>query len=128
MRGLTLAETILASCLLSLVVLAVFNLLPSALFAMRHGEQRIYADSLCGQWLEKLRQVPFEKLTVGPYLPDPAEEVVNGLSYITRLEVYQIPGREVDRLKRIRVVVQWHFRNKDRQISQETYRANVRRP
>ncbi|MFN8608981.1 MAG: hypothetical protein U0931_15715 [Vulcanimicrobiota bacterium] len=128
MRGVTLAETILASCLLGLVMLALFNLLPGGLFAIRQGEQRIYADSLAAAWLEDLRQAPYENLNSGVYLPDPADQTVNGVTYQTRIEIYQIAGHELDRIKRIRVVVGWRFGSRDRQISQETYRANVRRP
>ena len=128
MRGLTLIETIIASCLLGLVILGVFTLLPSSLIAVRSAEHRIRADSLAQEWLEKLREKPFENLALGPLAPQPPAETWAGVTFHTSVEVYQPPAADVDLLKRMRVTVNWNFRGLARQVSQETYRVNVRRP
>lgn len=128
MRGLTLIETIIASCLLGLVILGVFTLLPSSLVAVRSAEHRIRADALAQEWLETLRERPFEKLTLGALSPQPAAQDWVGVTFRTQVEVYQLPAADVDLLKRIRVTVNWKFRGLERQLTQETYRVNVRRP
>lgn len=127
-RGLTLGETIIASCLLGLVMLAVFNLFPASLFAMRQAEQQIRADQLAQEILETTRQKPFEQLIVGRPDPQPAPEEAAGVRFTPTLEIYQVAGADPDRIVRLRVSVQWKFRGRDLRVSQETYRTHVRRP
>lgn len=126
--GLTLAETIIASCLLGLVVLAIFNLLPTSLMAMRQAEQQIRADQIAQETLELARQLPYEDLAVGMPAPQPAAVHEAGVVFTPAVEIYQVSGTQVDEILRIRVVVDWRFRGLDKRVSQETYRANVRRP
>lgn len=128
LRGLTLVETIVASCLLGLVVLGIFTLLPSSLVAIRSAEHRIRADASCQEWLEILRQRPYENLSVGPLSPQPPDQEYAGVTFQTRAEIYKLPSAPVDEIKRLRVCVRWSFRGQGRQVSQETYRVNVARP
>lgn len=127
-RGLTLGETIIASCLLGLVMLAVFNLFPASLFAMRQAEQQIRADQLAQEILETTRHKPFEQLSVGRPDPGPAPEEAAGVRFTPTLEIYQVAGADPDLILRLRVSVQWKFRGRDLRVSQETYRTHVRRP
>ena len=125
---MSLAETILASCILGLVVLAIFNLLPGSLLAMRQAEHQIRAQQLAQELLEKTRERPFEELLVGRPTPQPLPEDAAGVTFTPALEIYQIPATDPDLIKRIRVTVDWRFRGMTRQVSQETYRVYVRRP
>lgn len=126
--ALTLAETIIASCLLGLVVLAIFNLLPASLMTMRQAEHQIRADQIAQEALEIHRQLPYENLAVGMPATQPAPVTEAGVTFRPALEIYQVPSTNVDRILRIRVVVEWRFRGLTKRVSQETYRANVRRP
>jgi Tfp pilus assembly protein PilV len=127
-QGLSLGETIIASCLLGLVILAVFNLFPASLFAMRQAEQQIRADQLAQEILETTRQKPFEQLAVGRPDPQPGAEEAAGVRFTPTLQIYQVAGADPDLLLRLRVSVDWKFRGRDQHVFQETYRSHVRRP
>jgi len=127
-RGLTLVETIVATSLLALVLLALLNLLPASLASMRRAEHQLRAEQIAQEHLEKVRELPFEKLTLGLLNPAPAAETASGVSFTPAVEIYALPGSDPDLLRRVRVKVSWEFRGRHHQLSQETYRAHVRRP
>lgn len=127
-RGLTLVETIVATSLLALVLLALLNLLPASLASMRRAEHQLRAEQIAQEHLEKVRELPFEKLALGPFNPAPAVETAGGVRFTPALEIYALPGSDPNLLRRLRVSVTWEFQGRHHQMSQETYRAHVRRP
>lgn len=127
-RALSLAETIVASCLLGMVTLAVCNLLPSSLLAMRRGEQQMRADQIAQELLVGYSSVPFAALTLGPVAPAPAVQKWDGVDYVSTASVFKIAGTDEQLAKGLRVTVRWTFRKKDYQTTQESWRVHVRTP
>ncbi|HEY3997922.1 MAG TPA: hypothetical protein VGO93_03600 [Candidatus Xenobia bacterium] len=60
--GFTLAEIIVATTLLCLVVVMMFNLYPTSLITIRHAEHRLTASARAQHVLEYERALPFHAL------------------------------------------------------------------
>ena len=124
-RGFSLAETIIASFLVSLVTLAIFNLFPSSAMMVKRGEMALIADSLAHNQLEELRNQPFESLTVGSVAtPEPVTN--NGVEYSLQAEILAHPGSDPDALKIARVTVTWSHARKDYSAVGEAWLSSVR--
>lgn len=66
-RGFTLIETIFATFIISVVIVAIFDLFPSSMVAIKRSEMQIEANDIAQSVLEDMRAVPFDSLT--PYSP-----------------------------------------------------------
>lgn len=123
-RGFSLIETILATFVLSLITMAVFNIFPSSVMAVKRGEMELEADSLAQQQLEECRARPFDTLTVGP-LPAVAPVTVTGTTFAIRGRVRPVAGSSVDHLKAIEVTVEWTHSAKSHTIIREAWIVSV---
>lgn len=125
MRGLTLIEVIVSILILSLVLIFVLNLFPSAMAAARQGEQLVCADNIASSLLDDYASRPFSQLVVGiDYLE---EQKFDNIAYRPRVETLEIPGTDPENLKAIRALVEWEFRGQTRVSRHELWVANVRR-
>jgi len=59
-RGLTLAEVLLAAAIISVAVLAIVGLFPTALQNVRYGGHMSQASSLAQEMIELIRTQPFD--------------------------------------------------------------------
>lgn len=118
--GLTLAETIIASCLLGLVVLAMFNLLPMSIVATRKTEHQLRGDQLAEQAIQEKLEADFATLPTTLQTFPPVEEA--GVTFESFLQVY---NDDPPLLKRIRCVVRWRFADRQREVIHEVYRVDV---
>ncbi len=129
MRAFTLIETIFSALVISLVLLAIMNLYPSALVAVKKSESRIQATNIALSVLEEMRATPFSELTIPFVMPAaPPFEPVNldGVTYTPTVTVYDTPAvgtpaTEDDYLKGIQVTVAWESRGIQHQITEETW-------
>lgn len=62
-RGLTLAEVILAAAIISVAVLAIVGLFPTALQNVRYGGHMSQASSLAQEMVELIRTQPFNMVS-----------------------------------------------------------------
>lgn len=127
-RGATLLETLLSLFLLLLVLLLVFNLYPAAMSSTRLSGQRLQADALADSLLEEQCAVPFGQLVVGP--PRSLDPVPGrGTVFHPTLEVFQVnePGTDPDRIRGLRVMVEWNEDGVRRRLLRQTWRTDVRR-
>lgn len=65
-RGMSLIEVVLSATLLSLALMAILTLLPSANMVGRQAEIRMQADHLAQTLLERRRLLPFAQLVPQP--------------------------------------------------------------
>lgn len=116
-RALSLLETVVSGFILTLLVIFVVSLFPGSLIAIQSSESRIQADSLASNLLEEMRHRPFDKIVALPAGQESRERSV--LNYTT--EVGPVPGSNPLFLKKLRVVVTWTERNKERRLVRETW-------
>ena len=124
--GLTLAETLLSLTLLTLVMLAVLNLFPSALANAKLTRTGWLARVAAQNEIEALAGQPFGALRVGTRqaqsvtLPDGAVA-----DLVTTVEA--APGHPQRLLKRIRCQVTWKGRATQKSAIEEVYVHALRR-
>ena len=113
-----LAETIVAWGLLGTVLVLVLQLLPTCVMAYRTVQHEAQADAL-GSSLLGRQAAAFENLTIGP--PQAMEPVPEGdVEFRPSVQVLEQPGCAPTHAKRLRVTVEWVFRNRACRWSQET--------
>lgn len=123
-RGFTLIETILATFILSLITMAVFNIFPSSVMAVKRGEMELQADSIAQQYLEECRAQPWEELVVGPAVALP-QVTSAGTVFRPRLRVLAVPGSDVNHLRAVRVTVDWTHSAKSHSMVRESWIASL---
>lgn len=123
-RGFTLAETILSAFVISLVLMALFNIFPSSAMAVKRAEMQLIADSMAERHLEQYRAAPFDSLVVGPAPAVPVEPV-RGTDFATTIEVVNVPPSDPDVLKGVRVTVAWTHSGKSHTTTHEAWLVSV---
>lgn len=121
-RGFSLYETVVATLLISVVLIILFSLFVNARLSGSRVEQGIQADALAQTLLEQHRATPFEQLTLGTTQPSLLQR--GGIDYQPTVEVF-LPEPPSDGLKGIRVTIDWHFRNRDYQVVHESWVAHL---
>lgn len=124
-RGLSLLETVLSVFILSLVVLLLFELLPTSLLAVRRAEQRQLAGHLAASLIAERMATPFQSLPLGIEPLDPI--VSEGIEFTPTIEVFRLPDYEPEKLKGVRVTVTWRERGKSWTVQREVLVSGVRR-
>lgn len=125
-RGFSLAEVILSTLVLSLVMMTVFNLFPSSALAVKKGEHRLTAEALAQAGLEGCRALPFNLLVAGTY--DVGNVTVGATVFERKREIFTPPGSADDKLlKGVRMLVRWSEQGKPADLQLETWIVNVER-
>lgn len=115
-RGLSLGEVLVASALLSLLVVSLANLFPSVVVALRSSDQQQQAYALAQDGLEAAAARPFASLALGPLpLPEIPARGVHTLA----VTVSAVSGYPPEHLKRVTATVSWTARSGPRTIIQE---------
>jgi prepilin-type N-terminal cleavage/methylation domain-containing protein len=87
-RGLTLAEVLLAAAIISVAVLAIVGLFPTALQNVRYGGHMSQASSLAQEMIELIRTRPFGDVSLynnlDTRLPPPPTLTGAPLAHFTR--------------------------------------------
>ncbi|MBI3926022.1 MAG: type II secretion system protein [Armatimonadetes bacterium] len=146
-RGFTLIETIFATFIFSMVIIALFNIYPTAAVAVKRSEGQIQANAIAQSCLEEMRAMSFDSLTTRTWTP-PAQapftaQTLDGITYTPTCEVlhpndlpYNLaaatdpssnPANEPRYMKILRVSVSWEFQSKVRTTVCETWVHNVPR-
>lgn len=128
-RGVTLAESVLAIFLLALTVVLVLNLYTRSMATLRVSAQKIQADALAQSILEDYMAVRFADLKVAPPLAL-AKVPGKGTEFEPVVEILDMTtptGVDTTMIKRIKVTVRWKDRGMERVLVRELARANVRR-
>ena len=126
-RGLSLLETVVAAFLFMLVVILVLNLFPSSLLALTQAELKARAARLAQSRLNEVRLRPFESLQVQGPREELLGEEYQGARLRAFLDVRRDPDSDPDRLKVLRVTVQWDERGRKRESVREVWVTRVRR-
>ncbi len=122
MKGTTLAETILALLLVSLLVVFVATLFPGSITTIQYGAERFQADGWAQTLVEEQMQAPFSELTAGKR--ETLSATLDGRSYQALLEILE---GDSARMRRIRATVTWESRGRERKVVHETWRTEVTR-
>ena len=123
-RGFTLAEMAVSLGIVSLLLIFVLNLFPSALVAQKGAEERLQAGSLARSLLEQQLDTPFGQLPVG--LRRQLEPVSReGVLYQIRLEVDAGQGVDARFLRVLRVIVRWQSRGQQRIVQRELHQHRL---
>lgn len=128
-RGVTLAESVLAIFLLALTVVLVLNLYTRSMATLRVSAQKIQADALAQSILEDYMAVRFADLKVAPPLVLP-KVPGKGTEFEPTVEILDMTyptGVDPTMIKRIKVTIRWQDRGMERVLVRELARANVRR-
>jgi type II secretory pathway component PulJ len=123
-RGLSLLELIVGLFLLSLLILFIFNLYPTVVFASRQSEDKTRADHVAQTYLNRLRAQPFEQLELGIE----SERIeVDGVPMDVQVEVRRVANSEESVLKSCLVTVEWESRSGPKKRVHEVWVSHVRR-
>lgn len=123
-RGFSLVETILAAFILSLITMAVFNIFPSSVMAVKRGEMELEADSIAAQILEEHRARPFEELVLAGPAPL-APLTLGGTKFEPFLQIDDVPGCSDQHLRAVRVEVRWSHSGKSYSLAREAWIVSV---
>lgn len=123
-RGFSLIETILAAFIFSLITMAVFNIFPSSVMAVKRGEMELEADSIAQRILEEHRAKPFDELVLTGPAPLAAETLA-GTKFEPFLEIDSVPGSLEESLKAVRVEVRWSHSAKNYSLLREAWIVSV---
>jgi Tfp pilus assembly protein PilV len=107
-------ETLFAFFIISLVLLALFNLFPTSLLSIRQANDRVQAANLAQDLLNWARIQPFP-----PALPTPSPVTVDGILYTPRVDVSPVRGHDPKRLLNVRVTVTWEMQGRHQELVQE---------
>ncbi|MEW6280461.1 MAG: hypothetical protein AB1758_17675 [Candidatus Eremiobacterota bacterium] len=125
-RGLTLMETVVSCFVLALVLIALFNIFPTSMYALKQGENQIVADQMAQSVLEVYRADSFEFLDANLGTVTLADQKLGGVTFRSDLEIFNPPGTRDDLVKGLRVTVNWTFQGKIRNVVRETWVSAVR--
>ena len=122
--GLTLMETVISLFLVSMVLVLVLNLFPSALAASHRAEQGLQADLLAQTLLNEQQSLAFDRLVIGPPVPLP-DQSSDGVTYHRSLEIFKVPSSNESFLKGIRATIWWTSQHGDHRLIQEVWMSRV---
>lgn len=114
----------MAAFILSLVTMAILSIFPSSAMAVKRGEMQLTADSIAERELERLREVPFDSLPLGPR-PPISDEQHQGTKYHLSVEVLKEPSSDVKVLKRLVATVTWSHSEKNYSTVHEAWVTSV---
>lgn len=123
-QGLSLPEAILSFFIVTLILILILNLFPTALGSVRAAGQRMQAESLADSLIARYRECPFEQLALGPPLVLP-DQPGRGTVFHPTVE-FGIVKDELalpELVRSIRVTVRWE----GHQITREVVRTRVLR-
>lgn len=124
-RGLSVLESVVAICLLALVLVCLFTLYPMTGLSVSQSRQSLEAQALADSMLEQLQAQSFSSVTLGASDWSPVTR--NGVVYSRHLEVFPIEGRDPDALRAVEVRVSWTSATRSRQIVREQWLSSVGR-
>ena len=126
-RGLTLMETILATFVVSLVILAILQMLPASALAAKKAECKIQACSIAVSALDTQLARGFTAVTnqQGRELELPDVES-GGVVYHITVRVDDTPQPRPTLVKVVRCTVEWNFAGQDFTTTQEAWLSKVR--
>lgn len=122
-------ETVVSCFVLCLVMVALFNLFPSSMYALKRGECQLLAEQEAQSWLEIYRAQPFDSLpnSAGP-LALPARPPVNGVTYSPEVTIIDgaSAGYRTDLIKGIDIKVSWTFQSNTRSIQRREWVSKLK--
>lgn len=118
-------ETVVSCFVLCLVMVALFNLFPSSMYALKRGECQILAEQEAQSWIEIYRAENFDLINLGGPTDLPTR-AVNGVVYRPRLTVSTPPSTRADLVKSLRVEVSWTFQSQTRSITRELWVSKLK--
>lgn len=123
-RGFSLLETVLATFIMSLITMAVFNIFPSSVMAVKRGEVELQADAIAQQILEEHRAKPFEELVIGPAIALP-QVTLGGTVFRPGVRVFEVGSganaANPDHLKAVRATVDWTHSSISHSLAREAW-------
>lgn len=105
-RGMLLAEVLLATTLLLVVALLLLGLMPTAGHAMVKSRKHGLAVGFCRQELQKARVATFKDLANGLRTAQ-AQETLKGQTITTSFQIQRRVTVVSERLKKIEATVSW---------------------
>ena len=113
-----MGEVLVASALLALLVMAVVNLLPTTVVALRLSSQRQHAYTLTQDALEAAAARPFTSLSSGALT---LEEIQVPPPFALEVTVSEVTGYPAAHLKRVSATATWTTRTGAQALTQEVY-------
>lgn len=107
-RGFTLLESLFSLLLVAMLVMFVYNLLPTSFLATKQAGRETQADAIAESLLEEYRAKPFSDLAPGVVKPDPVQ--AGDIVYLPVVRISQPTGKGGNRLRHVEVEVSWEFR------------------
>lgn len=104
-KGLSIAEGLVALGILAMVSMFLLTLVPASGKAIAKAEEHVLADNLAQSHLERLRARGFQYLVQGTSTPEKVELQRQVFTYST--EVVYLPDSNPQLLKAVRVTVEW---------------------
>lgn len=121
---MSLAETVVAAVLLSLVIMAVLNLFPDTMALVQRNRQESSARYAAQSELESTAALPFQKIALGTFAIPPDRLPRDSTGQLVVDTVDNVP---VSRLKRLRVEIVYRSARGEKTVSEELYVHSVRR-
>lgn len=125
-RGASLLEAVAALFLLSLVLIFLLNLLPSARLTDLRAENRLQAGTLAQSALARAQAGSFDALVVGQKT-DLGDVTCGTTVFDQQEQVAAVSGSGADRLRDVTVTVRWREKTGPQKLVREVYVTNVPR-
>ena len=116
-RGSQLLEALFAFFVIGIVVLALFNLFPSATVAIRKGNDLQQASNLAATLLSQQRAIPVANLASS----DPAPQTVDGIVFTPHIKIGTVQGHDPNQLKKIQVTINWEMKGRPQTLTRELW-------
>lgn len=122
--GLSLMETVVATALLAICLLALFNLYPLSSLSVRSSQDRLLADGLAEQMLAEAQSAPWSTLVAGT---QPQSDVTLEGTVFHRSLAVGYPQTDVTTLKGLKATVTWTWARGPQLVAHELYRVKIER-
>jgi hypothetical protein len=127
--GLSLAELVITVTLFGFIIMLLFNIYPTSIGAIKHGQLLFESSSLAQSKIEEIRREPFTTLDAPPASVDDyfSDRTLYHIDY-TAIDVKSLdPAVNTDMLKGIRVTISWKERTNEYSIFKDLYISKIQR-
>ncbi len=120
-------ETILATFLVSLVIMAIFQVVPGSALAIKRAECKLQSGSIAAAALDAQMARGFAQVaSLQGHSLDLPDQFHDGITYRITLTVFDPPNPRPTLLKGIQCTVEWTLGGQDYSITREAWLSAVR--
>ena len=112
---------------ITVAVLAIFNLFPGALWAEKKGELERQASVLAHSWLEEVRARPFASWQSNASPESLPAFSQGGVTFEPTLQALEVDDYSPARMLELQVTVSYRFRDTQHRVKHSLYVTKIKR-